>query len=79
MLGASFRESDLRLMSGAVQAWYRHFGLAPDTRCSVVLCSSVIDLFKQGHGSADDLAALLIALYDGPKSVERPPTSTKAH
>ncbi|AJD45895.1 hypothetical protein RGR602_PC01871 (plasmid) [Rhizobium gallicum bv. gallicum R602sp] len=79
MLGVSFKESDLRLMSGAVQAWYRHFGLAPEPRYSAMLCSSVIDRFNQGHSSVEDLTAHLIALFDGPKSMERYTTSTKAH
>lgn len=44
-----------------------------------MLCSSVIDRFNQGHSSVEDLTAHLIALFDGPKSMERYTTSTKAH
>ncbi len=53
---------DFKMMSEAVQAWYRFYELDPNDRISHVLCQAAIDFYNEGHRSSDDFAAALVSL-----------------
>ncbi len=58
-------EQDFRMMSRAVQRWYRFYEVNPTNKASTVLCSAAIELFNGGCRSSDDMATTLIASYVG--------------
>ncbi len=60
------READFNMLSRAVQAWYRHYGVLANDKCTQVLCSAAIDLYNDGHRTTEEIASLLIDTYNGP-------------
>ena len=56
---------EFRLLSDAVQQWYRYYEVTPDEQCSSTLCNAAIDLFNRGYRTADDVATMLIGTYVG--------------
>jgi hypothetical protein len=79
-LGLSVREGDLRIVSGAVQTWYRHYRVTPNEEASQVLCSTAVNLFNQGHRTQGELSTLLITKFIGKNSVRiNAPTSSSKH
>jgi len=53
------------LMSKAVSAWYRHYGVGWDDNASSFLCDAAIELYSNGCRSVEMMAATLIASYVG--------------
>lgn len=71
---------EFRLMSEAVQAWYRFYEVSPDDRASQVLCNAAIDLYNDGYRTVDDIATVLIGTYVGIWSTKiNAATSTSVH
>jgi hypothetical protein len=71
---------EFRLMSEAVQAWYRFYEVSPDDRASHVLCNAAIDLYNDGYRTVDDIATVLIGTYVGIWSTKiNAATSTSVH
>jgi hypothetical protein len=69
-----------RMMSEAVQAWYRFYEVRPDDRCSNVLCQAAIDLYQGGLRTVDDIATTLIGSYVGVYATRvNAPTSLSVH
>ncbi len=58
-------QEDHLLMSRAVSAWYRHYGVEWDDHASSFLCDAAIELYKNGCRSAELMAAALISNYVG--------------
>lgn len=56
---------DHLLMSKAVTAWYRHYGVEWDDEASSFLCDAAIELYEHGCRSAESMAAALISTYVG--------------
>ena len=54
-----------RMMSEAVQQWYRFYLASPDEKATETLCSAAIDLYNEGYRSADGIATVLIGTYVG--------------
>ncbi len=73
-------DHDFRMLSLAVQRWYRFYKVAPDDLASDTLCSAAIDFFKGGYRTADDIANMLIETYVGLWWVRtNAPTSASIH
>jgi len=53
------------LISKAVGAWYRHYGVGWDDHASSFLCDVAIALYANGCRSPEMLAATLISEYVG--------------
>lgn len=69
-----------RMMSEAVQAWYRFYEVSPDDRATEMLSSAAIDLYNEGYRSADEIATMLIGSYVGIWSTRvNAPTSAALH
>ncbi|MBB3545511.1 MULTISPECIES: hypothetical protein [unclassified Rhizobium] len=80
MFVTGFLESDLAVLSQAVQSWYRHFKAKPDEKTSEVICSAAIVLFNQGHRTQEDLTRILIARFPNlAGSIANAPTSIAIH
>jgi hypothetical protein len=74
------RDKDFRMLSEAVQAWYRYYEVAPDEQASHTLCSAAIDLFNEGYRTCDGIATMLIGTYVGRWSTRvNAPTSQSIH
>ncbi|PZM14839.1 hypothetical protein CPY51_09015 [Rhizobium tubonense] len=58
-------EKEYRIISQAVQAWYRFYGDDWDDEASSFLCSAAIKLYNGGCRSTEDLATTLIGTYVG--------------
>jgi len=73
-------DEHFRMMSEAVQAWYRYYEVDPDDQASQTLCAAAIALFNDGHRSLDDLSTMLIGTYVGRWSTRvNAPTSAAVH
>jgi len=73
-------ETGFRLMSEAVQAWYRFYAESPENHASQVLCNAAIDLYHDGYLTVDAIAASLIGTYVGICSTKvNAPTSASIH
>jgi len=53
------------LISKAVSAWYRHYGVGWDDYPSSFLCDVAIEMYANGCRSVEMLAASLISEYVG--------------
>ncbi|CAN7734141.1 hypothetical protein [Rhizobium sp. LjRoot258] len=74
------QDSEFRVMSEAVQAWYRFYEAPPDDRASRVLRIAAIDLYYDGYKTAEDIAFVLIGTYVGICSTKiNAPTSASVH
>ncbi len=74
------RQNAMKMLSSAVQRWYRHYSDEHDERTSDVLCQATIALFEQGHRSEDEIVTLLIGSYVGLDSTRvNAPTSSSVH
>jgi hypothetical protein len=60
------REAEFKMLSRAVQAWYRHYGASVNDTRTQVLCSAAIDLYNDGHRTIEEIASRLIDTYNGP-------------
>lgn len=60
------RDADFKILSRAVQAWYRHYGASVNDTRTQVLCSAAIDLYNDGHRTIEEIASRLIDTYNGP-------------
>jgi hypothetical protein len=58
-------DPDFKMMSEAVQAWYRFYEIDPKRGLSDVLCQAAIGLCREGHYNSDDIATVLIGTYVG--------------
>nr|WP_223217165.1 hypothetical protein [Rhizobium cauense] len=68
------------MMSNAVRAWYVYYEESPDQRTSTVLSSAAVDLYRKGHRTAENIAAMLIGTYVGLYSTRvNAPTSRAIH
>lgn len=77
---SSPRERDFRMLSEAVQAWYRYYEVAPDETASEKLCSAALDFFNEGYRTKDDIATMLIGTYVGRWSTRvNAPASSALH
>jgi hypothetical protein len=65
MLDHALSDKDFRMLSEAVQQWYRHYEVRPDERASNALCSKALDLYNEGYRTADDIATMLIGTFFG--------------
>ena len=73
-------DKDFRMLSEAVQAWYRYYEVDPEDRASHTLCTAAIDFFNEGYRSLDDLSTMLIGTYVGRWSTRvNAPTSAALH
>jgi len=72
--------ADFRMLSEAVQAWYRHYDVDPDEPVSAVLCSAALSLYQRGHRSVEAIASGLIGAFIGmPSTRINAPTSASVH
>lgn len=73
-------DPDFKMMSEAVQAWYRFYEVDPKHGLSEVLCQAAIDLYHDGHRTSDDIATALIGTYVGIQAMRvNAPTSAAVH
>jgi hypothetical protein len=59
------QDEDFRILSEAVQAWYRYYEVAPDDQASHTLGAAAIGFFNNGHRSLDEITTMLIGTYVG--------------
>ena len=71
MLLKPINESEFKMLSQAVQAWYRYYDIRPDPETSQVLCSAAITLFNAGHRSREDVTGHLITRFPAEAFIER--------
>jgi len=73
-------DEDFRMLSQAVQAWYRFYEVVPDDQASHTLGAAAIQFFNDGHRSVDELTTLLIGTYVGRWATRvNAPTSAAIH
>ncbi|EPE94839.1 hypothetical protein [Rhizobium grahamii] len=72
------QDTDLLILSRAVQQWYRYYDVDPDEQASTFLNHAAIELFDQGHRSVEGIATMLIENYIGewPMIMNAPGTNT---
>lgn len=63
-------QSATKMLSRAVQRWYRYYEVEQDDRASHVLRHAAITLFNDGYRSEDDIATMLIGTYVGLNSTK---------
>ncbi|NLS08287.1 hypothetical protein HGP14_34440 [Rhizobium sp. P32RR-XVIII] len=74
------REVDFKILSQAVQGWYRHYGVPFNDESTEVLCSAAIDLYNGGHKTVGEITPRLIQAYHGLMSMKvNSPTSIAIH
>jgi hypothetical protein len=74
------RGSEFKMLSEAVQAWYRFYEVSPHARASQFLSKAAINLYNDGYKTADDIASVLIGTYVGIWSTKvNAPTSASIH
>ena len=56
-------DEHFRMLSEAVQAWYRYYEVEPDDQASHTLSAAAIGFFQEGHRSLDDVTTMLIGTY----------------
>lgn len=73
-------DQEFRMLSEAVQAWYRYYELRPDEQASHVLCSAALEFFDEGYCTLDDVSTMLIGTYVGISATRvNAPTSKSVH
>jgi len=73
-------DPDFRMLSDAVQAWYRFYELPPADPASHTLCNAAIALFNEGYRTVDEIATALIGAYVGFVATRtNAPTSMSLH
>jgi hypothetical protein len=73
-------DEDFRMLSEAVQAWYRFYEVDPDDQASHTLACAAIQFFNDGHRSLDDITTMLIGTYVGKWATRiNAPTSAAVH
>ncbi|ANM13548.1 UNVERIFIED_ORG: hypothetical protein GGI57_005797 [Rhizobium aethiopicum] len=73
-------DKHFRMLSEAVQAWYRYYEVEPDDQASQTLCSAAIEFFNDGARSLEDVTTLLIGTYVGRWATRvNAPTSAAVH
>ncbi|OWW04701.1 hypothetical protein ATY81_01610 [Rhizobium sp. R72] len=60
------QDTDLLILSRAVQHWYLYYDIDPDDQASTLLNRAAIELFDQGHRSVEGIATMLIENFVGP-------------
>ncbi|MGZ2461781.1 hypothetical protein [Rhizobium anhuiense] len=72
------KEQAMKMLSRAVERWYRYYELEHDDGASDVLCNAAIALFNEGYRSEGDIATMLIGTYVGldATKVNAPTTAT---
>ncbi|OWW00452.1 hypothetical protein [Rhizobium sp. R693] len=60
------QDTDLLILSRAVQQWYLYYDIDPDDQASTLLNRAAVALFDQGHRSVEGIATMLIENYIGP-------------
>ena len=74
------RGRDICMLSRAVQAWFRHYGATVGDESTQVLCSAAVDLYNNGHKTAEEIASVLIDAYRGLEATRiNAPTSAAIH
>jgi hypothetical protein len=77
---AKIRDSEFKMLSEAIQAWYSFYEVSPDARASQFLSNAATNLFNEGCKTADDIASVLIGTYVGIWSTKvNSPTSASVH
>lgn len=80
MSSRSANEPNFRMLSQAVQRWYRHYGETPTDACSALLCMHAIRLYNEGVRSEELIASELIGTYVGlPATKINAPSSDAVH
>ncbi|WP_413708553.1 hypothetical protein [Rhizobium sp. Rhizsp82] len=73
-------DEHFRMLSEAVQAWYRYYEVEPDDQASHTLSAAAIGFFQEGHRSLDDVTTMLIGTYVGRWATRvNAPTSNSVH
>ncbi|NLR97032.1 hypothetical protein HGP17_09305 [Rhizobium sp. P38BS-XIX] len=73
-------DANIRVLSQAVQAWYRYYDVEPDETASHALCLAAIEFYNDGYRTLDDLSTVLIGTYVGKWSTRvNAPTSISVH
>ncbi len=70
MLLKPIDDSEFKMLSQSVQAWYRYYDIRPDPETSQVLCSAAITVFNAGHKSREEVTRLLIARFPADMFIE---------
>jgi hypothetical protein len=80
-MGLSLEANEnFKMVSIAVQAWYRHYELDACEQLSQLLCNAALDHYQDGCRSADGLATWLIETFDGWMATRaNAPTSISVH
>lgn len=74
------QDEHFRMLSEAVQAWYRYYEVEPDELASQTLSAAAIEFFKEGYRSLDHVTTMLIGTYVGKWSTRvNAPTSASLH
>ncbi|WP_245456736.1 hypothetical protein [Rhizobium hidalgonense] len=74
------RDNDFRMLSEAVQAWYRFYEVDPDERASQTLCTAALEFYQEGYKTAEEVSTLLIGTYVGLWSTRvNSPSSATVH
>ena len=73
-------ELDFRMLSLAVQHWYRHYDVAPTDHATDTLCLAAINFLRGGCQTVEEIAHKLIEAYDGLHAVHiNAPSSASVH
>ena len=65
MIDVEPSDKDFRMLSEAVQQWFRFYEVSPDDRASSRLGSEALQLYNEGYRTAEEIATLLIGSYVG--------------
>jgi len=56
-------QSDVRILSVAVQLWYRHYDIQANVALSCAVCAAAIGIYRSCTLAADDIAQTLIERF----------------
>ena len=71
-------ESELKILSVAVQGWYRHYDIPLNVAISCSVCTAAIEIYRNGIVAVDDIAQILISCLP-PEEMDRQETSPTLH
>jgi hypothetical protein len=73
-------DTDFRMLSEAVNAWFTFYSVEPDEQASNTLTSAARKLFDGGCRTVEDLSTMLIGTYVGVWATRiNAPTSASIH
>jgi len=73
-------ELDFRLLSLAVQHWYRHYNVAPTDHATDTLCAAAMNFLREGCRTVEEIAQKLVETYAGLPAIKvNAPSSCSIH